>query len=273
VTSADYAMTNALHKIEIQPSTQAHEEIAVPLESVESVKTADTRGLPRSVEDAIAFLGLILAAPLIVLSGLAIAVTSGFPVLFRQTRVGRNGRNFKLYKLRTMKPSTNGPQITSGNDARITRLGRFLRHTKLDELPTLWNVLRGDMSLVGPRPEVPRFVKLADPIWQKVLSVRPGITDPVTLHLRSEADFLAHIEGDTEQYYVNELQPAKLKGYVAYLEERSWRSDLIVLAQTFVAVLAPRESAPQTAVCNDAHTGELEGHPGNYEQPDGKEHG
>jgi len=112
----------------------------------------------------------------------------------------------------------------------------------LDELPTLWNVLRGDMSLVGPRPEVPRFVNLADPIWQKVLSARPGITDPVTLVLRGEGDLLARIEGDTEKYYVEELQPAKLKGYVAYLEERNWRSDLHVLLRTIVAVVMPRQT-------------------------------
>jgi len=201
-------------------------------------------GLPRWVEAVIALVGLIVTAPLIALCGLAIAVSSGFPVLFRQTRVGRNGRPFQLYKLRTMKPSANGPQITSGSDARITRLGSFLRHTKLDELPTLWNVLRGDMSLVGPRPEVPRFVNLEDPIWQKVFSVRPGITDPVTLQLRSEADLLARIDGDTEQYYVNELQPLKLKGYVAYLEERTWRSDVHVLLRTIAAIVAPGKANP-----------------------------
>ena len=113
-----------------------------------------------------AFVALVFAAPVIVASGLAVILTSGAPVLFRQQRVGRHGKQFSLYKLRTMKPSDGGPQITSGNDARITRLGSFFRHTKLDELPTLWNVVRGDMSLVGPRPEVPRFVKLEDPAWQ-----------------------------------------------------------------------------------------------------------
>jgi lipopolysaccharide/colanic/teichoic acid biosynthesis glycosyltransferase len=203
------------------------------------------KGLPRWAEVAIAFIGLILTAPLIALTALAIALSSGTPVLFRQRRVGQHGRVFELYKLRTMKVSIDGPQITSGNDARITRLGKFLRHTKLDELPTLWNVLRGDMSLVGPRPEVPRFVHSADPIWQKVLSARPGITDPVTLALRSEGELLARIEGDTEKYYVKELQPAKLKGYVAYLEERNWRTDLDVLLRTIVAVVAPcQNSAP-----------------------------
>jgi lipopolysaccharide/colanic/teichoic acid biosynthesis glycosyltransferase len=201
------------------------------------------QGLPRWGEVSIALIGLILSAPLIALTGLAIALSSGAPVLFRQRRVGQHGRIFELYKMRTMKVSIDGPQITSGNDARITRLGKLLRHTKLDELPTLWNVLRGDMSLVGPRPEVPRFVDLADPIWQQVLSARPGITDPVTLVLRSEGELLAKIEGDPEQYYVEELQPAKLKGYVAYLEERTWRSDLNVMVKTIVAVFAPRQTS------------------------------
>jgi lipopolysaccharide/colanic/teichoic acid biosynthesis glycosyltransferase len=241
-------MLNAQHKNrEVSLNRKAEEAIAarsVSVKSADSRTSADTGGLPRWIDATIASLGLILTAPLVALCGLAIAVTSGFPIMFRQTRVGRNGSNFELYKLRTMKSSTSGPQITSGNDSRITRLGRFLRHTKLDELPTLWNVLRGDMSLVGPRPEVPRFVNPADPIWQKVLSVRPGITDPVTLHLRSEAELLARIEGDTEQYYVNELQPAKLKGYVAYLETRSWRSDLRVILQTFAAVVVPGEVSP-----------------------------
>src|SRR6266478_10191682 len=202
------------------------------------------KGLPRWADVAIAFIGLVFTAPLIAFSGLAIALSSGTPALFRQRRVGQHGREFELYKLRTMKPSVSGPQITSGNDARITGLGKFLRHTKLDELPTLWNVLRGDMSLVGPRPEVPRFVRLADPIWQQVLSARPGITDPVTLVLRSEGDLLAKIEGDTEQYYVEELQPAKLKGYVAYLEERNWRSDLRLLLRTIAAVVLPDRARP-----------------------------
>ena len=109
-------------------------------------------GLPRVVEGTLALVGLILVAPVIAVSGLAVIVSSGAPILFRQQRVGRHGKQFNLYKLRTMRPSNGGPQITSGNDARITRLGSFFRHTKLDELPTLWNVVRGDMSLIGPRP-------------------------------------------------------------------------------------------------------------------------
>jgi lipopolysaccharide/colanic/teichoic acid biosynthesis glycosyltransferase len=202
------------------------------------------QGLPRWLEATLALCGLVLAAPFIALSGVAVAVSSGRPVLFRQRRVGQHGRTFELYKLRTMIPSTAGPQITSGDDARITRLGRIFRQTKLDELPTLWNVLRGDMSLVGPRPEVPRFVKPEDPVWQKILSVRPGITDPVTIQLRSEAELLRSVAGDTEQYYVDELQPAKLQGYVAYLEQRNWRTDLKILWRTMFAVVIPRATAP-----------------------------
>src|SRR5207244_3335879 len=168
--------------------------------------------------------------------GLAIVLFSPGPILFRQRRVGQHGRLFDLYKLRTMKPSDDGPQITSSSDERITHLGRFLRRTKLDELPTLWNVLRGQMALVGPRPEVPRYVKLEDPIWQAVLAVRPGITDPVTLRLRNEEELLAGITTDTERYYINELQPLKLKGYLAYLEARTCRSDFKVLGQTIVEI-------------------------------------
>jgi lipopolysaccharide/colanic/teichoic acid biosynthesis glycosyltransferase len=193
-------------------------------------------GIPRWAEVLLAFVALVIALPLIALLGLAIAVFSQGPIFFRQKRVGQHGRLFDLYKLCTMRPSDEGPQVTSSNDERITPLGRFLRRSKLDELPTFWNVLKGDMALVGPRPEVPRYVKLEDPIWQAVLAVRPGLTDPVTLRLRNEEELLAGIKSDTESYYVNQLQPLKLKGYVAYLQERTWRSDFEVLGQTLVKI-------------------------------------
>jgi lipopolysaccharide/colanic/teichoic acid biosynthesis glycosyltransferase len=193
-------------------------------------------GIPRWADITIAVIGLIAWAPVIALIALAIAASTGLPVFFRQKRVGRGGRMFDLYKLRTMKPNAEGVQVTSRDDKRITRLGRFLRRSKLDELPTLWNVVRGDMALVGPRPEVPRYVKLSDPKWQMILQVRPGITDPVTLRLRNEEDLLAQANGDPEKYYLNELQPSKLSGYVAYLQERSCRRDLGMLWRTVVEV-------------------------------------
>jgi lipopolysaccharide/colanic/teichoic acid biosynthesis glycosyltransferase len=197
-------------------------------------------GLPRSVDAVAAFCGLLVAVPVIAVCALAIALSDSGPIFFCQKRVGQGGRLFNLYKLRTMKPSQVGPQVTSSSDERITGLGRFLRRTKLDELPTLWNVLRGDMALVGPRPEVPRYVKADDPVWQAVLSARPGITDPVTVKLRSEEELLAGITTNAESYYVTELLPLKLNGYVAYLERRDWRSDIRVLAHTIAVVIAPR---------------------------------
>ena len=203
------------------------------------------RGLPRAFDVVLAGMALLLTSPLLLASAVTVALTSSGGILFRQQRVGRHGHVFTLYKLRTMRRSDHGPQVTSGNDPRITSAGRFLRRTKLDELPTFWNVLKGDMAMVGPRPEVPRYVKLEDPMWQKVLAVRPGITDPVTLLMRSEEDLLAQVGGDTEEYYLRELQPQKMKGYVDYLQTRNWHTDFGVLCRTLVAVLVPRKKAKQ----------------------------
>jgi lipopolysaccharide/colanic/teichoic acid biosynthesis glycosyltransferase len=203
-----------------------------------SVQGVDLKGLPRWFDIVCSLIGLVVLSPLLLVAGAVVRVTSRGEALFRQKRVGHNGHAFTLYKLRTMSVSDPGPQVTSGDDVRITRVGRFLRRTKLDELPTLWNVLKGDMALVGPRPEVPRYVELEDPLWQQVLAVRPGITDPVTLELRHEERLLAQIDGDAEEYYMEKLQPLKLKGYVAYLEQRTWHSDLKVLCRTVAAVVA-----------------------------------
>ena len=186
-------------------------------------------GIPRWADALIAGIALIVTAPLVGLLATAIAITSGPPVFFRQKRVGLGGSTFMLVKLRTMKTSAHGPQVTRKDDQRVTRLGRFLRRTKLDELPTFWNVLRGDMALVGPRPEVPGYVNLNDPSWRTILSVRPGVTDPVTISLRNEEDLLARAEGDTEGYYLSELQPAKLTGYLDYLRQRTLASDVRVV--------------------------------------------
>lgn len=209
--------------------------------AVPSVKT----GIPRPIEAAVSLIGLVGAAPLLALSALAIAVTSPGPVIFRQERVGRKGQTFVLYKLRTMRAvHRGGPQVTAGDDARVTPVGRFLRKVKLDELPELWNVVKGDMSLVGPRPEVPRYVRLEDSMWRVVLEARPGITDPVTLRLRNEEALLAEVRGDREQFYLETLQPYKLRGYAEYLGARSWWSDVKVLWKTCVAVILPGKAPP-----------------------------
>lgn len=195
-------------------------------------------GLPRGVEAVLAGTGLIFLSPLLLLAAAAVAFSSPGPVLFRQERIGRDGRPFTLLKLRTMREGAAGLQLTAAGDPRITPVGRWLRRFKLDEMPQLWNVMRGDMSLVGPRPEVPRFVNPSDPLWSQVLSVRPGLTDPVTLRLRDEEELLKRAGGeDVEGYYREQLLPWKLRGYREYLDRRSWTTDLAVLGATALAVL------------------------------------
>jgi lipopolysaccharide/colanic/teichoic acid biosynthesis glycosyltransferase len=203
------------------------------------------KGLPRPLEAVLALLGLIVVMPLLLLSVVAIAVTSRGPVLFCQKRVGRNGLPFVLYKFRTMRRSNVGLQVTASDDARVTRVGKLLRKTKLDELPQLWNVLRGDMSLVGPRPEVPRYVDLENSMWQFVLKARPGITDPITLSLRNEEVLMSKVKGNREQFYIEVLLPFKLQGYIEYLRRRSSWADVKVLWQTSIAVMFPAKLSPR----------------------------
>src|SRR5215218_7728141 len=202
----------------------------------ETAEATAGRGLPRAVEATLACLGLAVASPILLL----IAATSPRPVLFRQQRVGLNGRPFTLLKLRTMRVAPEGSQLTAAGDARITPMGRWLRRFKLDEIPQLWNVVRGDMSLVGPRPEVPRYVD-ESPLWRQVLSVRPGLTDPVTLRLRDEEALLASVD-DPESFYRERLLPWKLRGYRDYLERRTWATDLGVLGATALAILRLRRT-------------------------------
>jgi lipopolysaccharide/colanic/teichoic acid biosynthesis glycosyltransferase len=201
-------------------------------------------GIQRGIETVLALGGLVVSSPLLFLAAVLIRTTSPGPVLFRQQRVGRFGKGFELLKFRSMCLENEGAQITAKGDARVTRVGVLLRKSKLDELPELWNVARGDLSLVGPRPEVPKYVNLEDPLWQKILEARPGITDPVTLRLRNEGELLASCEGDPERFYLNTLQPYKLHGYVHYLRKRTWRSDVNVLLGTIFAVIFRAREAP-----------------------------
>lgn len=207
------------------------------------------RGLPRAVEATLACLGLAVASPVLLATACLVAATSPGPVLFRQQRAGLGGRPFTLLKLRTMKVAPEGSQLTASGDARITPVGRWLRRFKLDEIPQLWNVARGDMSLVGPRPEVPRYVD-ESPLWRQVLAARPGLTDPVALRLRDEEALLASVAAggdDPERFYRERLLPWKLRGSLDYLERRSWTADLGVLGATVLAVLRLRRPAPPTS--------------------------
>jgi lipopolysaccharide/colanic/teichoic acid biosynthesis glycosyltransferase len=169
--------------------------------------------------------------------GIAIAIKldSPGPVFFRQERVGRGGRPFRIHKFRTMGVSAErqGPQITLGaSDARVTRVGRWIRTRRFDELPQLIDVLKGDMSVVGPRPEVPRYVAMYSPEARaKVLSVRPGITDPAALAFRNEGELLA-AAADPEREYVEVVMPVKLQHAMAYAERATVWTDLRLIART-----------------------------------------
>lgn len=208
-------------------------------------RNSDEKGIPRPVEVAACLAGSVVVLPLVLLAAILIKSTSDGPALFRQERVGRGGRIFSLLKLRTMTANSRGPQVTATGDPRITLLGRLLRKMKIDELPALWNVIRGDLSLVGARPEVPKYVDIEDPLWRTVLGSRPGITDPVTIRLRNEEELLAGFE-DPEPFYLTKLQRYKLLGYARYLRNRTWRSDMLVLAKTMFAIALPEKAPPPT---------------------------
>ena len=187
----------------------------------------------RALDVLASAVGLVLLSPVFALVAVAIATTSPGPVFFRQVRVGRDGEPFRIFKFRSMRADAEalGGQLTVGGDPRITRVGAILRASKLDELPQLINVLVGDMSLVGPRPEVPRYVALYTPEQRRVLAVRPGITDPASIRYRDEAAVLARAE-DPERAYIDEVLPHKLAINLAYLERRSLLSDVGVILAT-----------------------------------------
>ena len=179
---------------------------------------------------------LLLALPMLAVAAW-IKLDSPGPVFFRQQRVGRHGVPFAIHKFRTMRHGAGGPALTVGDDARITRAGRWLRRTRLDELPQLLDVLAGDMSLVGPRPEVPRYVALYPPgLRERALAVRPGLTDPASLAYIDEAALLA-AAADPEREYVERILPAKLQAAAAYAERATLASDIAVLARTARALL------------------------------------
>jgi lipopolysaccharide/colanic/teichoic acid biosynthesis glycosyltransferase len=182
----------------------------------------------------IASVGLVLLAPLLLGAALWIRLDSAGPVLFRQERVGRGGRVFRIHKLRTMHVGApqQGPAITTHGDARVTRAGRLLRHYRVDELPQLIDVIRGDMSLVGPRPELPRFVALYPPaLREQVLAVRPGLTDPAALEFVDEAQIIARAS-DAERVYVEQILPRKLKAQAAYVGRATLATDVAVIGRT-----------------------------------------
>lgn len=185
--------------------------------------------------------GLLVLSPLLVVVAALVKLTSAGPVLFRQERMGRGGRPFPIYKFRTMVADApaRGRAITIGDDPRITRVGRVLRKTKLDELPQLINVLRGDMSLVGPRPEVRRYVEMFPAEFAEILRVRPGITDLASLQYRDEAAILGEAENPEEEY-IQRILPEKIRLARQYVQAPSLVTDLRLIGQTLLRLLADR---------------------------------
>lgn len=195
----------------------------------------------RATDLALALLGLIVLGPLLLLAMAWVRLDSPGPVFFRQERVGRDGRLFRIHKLRTMfvDAAARGPGVTGLADPRVTRAGRWLRHYRVDELPQLIDVILGHMSLVGPRPELPRFVALyPEELRARVLAVRPGLTDPASLEFVDEGELLAG-SSDPERTYVDVILPRKLHRQVEYAEHANWLSDLATLGRTLL-VLARR---------------------------------
>jgi lipopolysaccharide/colanic/teichoic acid biosynthesis glycosyltransferase len=194
--------------------------------------------LKRALDIGGASLGLVVLAPLMTALAVAVRLSSRGPALFRQVRVGRGGADFILLKFRSMtiRAGTEAGSFDLGDRSRVTRVGRFLRATKLDELPQLWNVLRGDMSLVGPRPEVRKWVDAYPQRWARVLTVRPGITDRAAIYYRDEERLLATAE-EPEAVYREQVLPQKLAYYEEYVDTWTPLGDCAVLLQTLGAVV------------------------------------
>lgn len=181
--------------------------------------------------------GLILLSPFMIIIAILIKLDSKGPVFFKQVRVTKNGREFKIFKYRTMKiGSDKFSQITVGKDSRITKVGDFLRKYKLDEIPQLINVLIGDMSLVGPRPEVPKYVGLYTEEQREILKVRAGITDYASIEFSNENDILAN-EADPEKAYIEKIMPRKIELNKKYLSEISVMTDIKIILLTIKKIL------------------------------------
>ena len=193
----------------------------------------------RAMDIVISAAALCVLWPVLLLIALAIVIDDPGPVFYRQVRVGRGGRPFRIFKFRTMvvDAEKKGLSITVGKDSRITRVGAFLRKTKLDELAQLLNVLAGQMSFVGPRPEVPRYVELYTPYQRQVLLVRPGITDYASIAYRNENELLAGAD-DPEKMYIETVMPDKIELNMKYLREISPLADIRLMIKTVIAVIA-----------------------------------
>ena len=184
-------------------------------------------------------IGLIILSPVMLMIAIFIKLSDNGPVFFAQERMGKGFEKFRLFKFRTMVVNAYkaGEAITKGQDPRITGAGKFLRHYKLDELPQLINVLKGEMSMVGPRPEVEKYVEIFKDQYQQILAIKPGITDYATLQFRNEEDILNKYE-DTNEGYIRGVLPVKIELYLKYLNEMSFVTDLKIILKTLWEIAA-----------------------------------
>jgi lipopolysaccharide/colanic/teichoic acid biosynthesis glycosyltransferase len=211
--------------------------VASPFSGLEISKWCHSVG-KRTFDLACAVPALLLSLPLMLIIAVVIRFTSKGPVLFRQNRVGRNGREFELLKFRTMTHGTGGPGITARGDARITRVGSALRDSKMDELPQLFNVISGAMSLVGPRPDLGEIWTELPADQRKVLTLRPGLTGWATLHFRHEEELLAQIPPHSRRdYYIKTLLPQKVQLDLEYARKASFLNDLLILFRSALAIM------------------------------------
>jgi lipopolysaccharide/colanic/teichoic acid biosynthesis glycosyltransferase len=178
-------------------------------------------------------IGLILLSPFLVIIGVLVKISDKGPVFYRSKRVGQNFKPFYLLKFRTMVVNAEelGPSITKGGDQRITKIGKFLRKYKLDELPQLWNVVKGELSLVGPRPEVEKYISFYKDDYKEILKIRPGITDYAAIKFRNEEEILSQFE-DVERAYIEQVLPEKIKLYKIYLKKVGFLTDLEIIFKT-----------------------------------------
>ena len=193
--------------------------------------------MKRTLDIVVSATALLLLLPLLLILGAAVAVSSPGGAFFRQVRVGKGGKEFRLLKFRTMRPGSEAQgQITvGGKDPRITGIGYFLRKSKMDELPQLINVVLGDMSIVGPRPEVPKYVALYTKEQREVLSVRPGITSAASIAYMDENEILGK-STDPDRTYIEEVMPAKLALDLEYVQRRSFVRDLSIIGRTAIGL-------------------------------------
>lgn len=198
--------------------------------------------LKRSFDIIFSTIGLIMFSPLLLIIAILIKKEDGGLVFYRGLRVGRYGKPFKIFKFRTMNENSKGPGVTLPDDGRVTKFGQFLRRYKIDEWPQLFNVVKGEMSIIGPRPELPCYVEKYPDNYRKILSTRPGISDPASIAFRNETNMLRSMpEQEAEKYYLETLLPKKIKMNEDYINNMSFFNDILIILRSVIVVFERTE--------------------------------